>query len=299
MCIVGLTLTYSPVSAKPGSAPAPKKQETVKEKATPSPSTKKSTAATKEAKNTLKEWTKRKHKLKPLQLQELVEENHKLRLQSQQLAVTIQELNGNIHGLEGKLKEAIQEKAKMISMAARDLAELPKGSYTVDKTTGQVFIGGILDERYGVDKETGIPYLKGVLFKVQIGANQNLDLQDVLIDEICHENLEQEKADNLYKYTIGHFRNYWEANKLKKGLRTMGIKLAWVVPYKDGKRVLLNEVLPMVIAQKGKESKHNGYKSVTDRKEQRKSQYACKKMALKMSNQTLGIELGKRDIIVL
>ncbi|MHB9148028.1 MAG: SPOR domain-containing protein [Candidatus Amoebophilus sp.] len=202
----------------------------------------------------LKEWGKRKKALKPLQLKELIEENHKLRKQNQTLNTNVKELDGSIKGLESKLRETIKmelmrEKA---NAAIRDLAELPEGSYTVDKATGQVFIGGILDERYGVDKETGIPFIKGILFKVQIGANKDLDLKEVLIDEVHHENLEQEKDNNLYKYTIGHFRNYWEANKLKKGLRAMGIKLAWIVPYKDGKRVLLKEVLPVVIEQKNK-----------------------------------------------
>jgi hypothetical protein len=136
------------------------------------------------------------------------------------------------------------------NMAARDLSELPPGSYSVDVATGQVYIGGIVDERYGVDPETGKPFIRGILFKVQIGAKNDLDLHDVLVDEVNHQNLEQEGGQNLYKYTIGHFRNYWAADKLKKGLRTMGIELAWIVPYKDGKRVLLKEVLKTVLEQK-------------------------------------------------
>jgi hypothetical protein len=135
-------------------------------------------------------------------------------------------------------------------MAVRDLSELPPGSYSVDRATGQVYIGGILDERYGVDPGTGKPFIKGILFKVQIGAKNDLDLHDVLVDEVNHQNLEQEGGQNLYKYTIGHFRNYWAADKLKKGLRVMGIELAWIVPYKDGKRVLLKEVLRTVLDQK-------------------------------------------------
>lgn len=194
-----------------------------------------------------KEWEKKKKGLKPLQLRDLIEENHRLRMQNQKLDVELKEI-------EIKLKETITKEImqQRSNAAARDLSELPAGSYTVDKTTGQVFIGGILDERYGVDPATGTPFIKGVIFKVQIGANKDLDLKDVLIDEVHHENLEQEKDESFYKYTIGHFRNYWEANKLKKGLRAMGIKLAWIVPYKDGKRVLLKEVLSTVIEQKEK-----------------------------------------------
>lgn len=202
-----------------------------------------------------KEWDKRKKDMTPLQLKDLIEENHQLRVRNEKLDITIQEL-------QIKLKESIDSIQNQSNsqnslqaqgnLAFRDLSELPTGSYTVDKVAGKVLIGGVVDERYGVDLATGLPFIKGVIFKVQIGAKYNLNLKDVLIDEVYHENLEQESENGLYKYTIGHFRNYWEADKLKKGLRAMGIQLAWIVPYRDGKRVLLKEVLPTVIEQKDK-----------------------------------------------
>jgi len=254
VCLLAISIINSPSAiARPKKANTTSKTTTSKKQpAKTSQSNVKANAKT--LKLELKEWEKRKKDLKPLQLKELIEENHKLRMQNQTLNTNVKELDGSIKGLESKLRETIKAELmrEKANAAVRDLAELPEGSYTVDKITGQVFIGGILDERYGVDKETGIPFIKGILFKVQISANKDLDLKEVLIDEVHHENLEQEKADNLYKYTIGHFRNYWEANKLKKGLRAMGVKLAWIVPYKDGKRVLLKEVLPVVIEQKNK-----------------------------------------------
>jgi hypothetical protein len=202
-----------------------------------------------------KEWEERKKAMTPLQLKDLIEENHQLRVRNEKLDITIKEL-------QIKLQETIESAQRQANLqnspqaqgnlAFRDLSELPAGSYTIDKATGKVLIGGVVDERYGVDPETGLPFIKGIIFKVQIGARRDLDLKDVLIDEVYHENLEQEKEDGLYKYTIGHFRNYWEADKLKKGLRIMGIQLAWIVPYKDGKRVLLKEVLSTVIEQKDK-----------------------------------------------
>ena len=45
------------------------------------------------------------------------------------------------------------------------------------------------------------------------------------------------------RYTLGEFRDYWEADKFKKYLREMGVKDAWIVPYKDGKRVPIKDVL--------------------------------------------------------
>lgn len=220
--------------------PSPKPNSKPNSKADPKTNTKK-------LRLELKEWGKKKKALKPLQLKDLIEENHRLRLQKEKLDIDKKEIEAKLR--ETITKELMHEKA---NAAIRDLSELPAGSYTVDKATGQVFIGGILDERYGVNPATGVAFIKGIIFKVQIGANKDLDLRDVLVDEVHHENLEQEKEEQFFKYTIGHFRNYWQANKLKKGLRAMGIKLAWIVPYKDGKRVLLKEVLPTVIEQKRK-----------------------------------------------
>lgn len=202
-----------------------------------------------------KEWEKRKKDMTPLQLKDLIEENHQLRVRNEKLDITIKELQIKLQETidsvqnQTNLQNSLQAQG---NLAFRDLSELPAGSYTIDKATGKVLIGGVVDERYGVDPETGLPFIKGIIFKVQIGARQDLNLKDVLIDEVHHENLEQETENGLYKYTIGHFRNYWEADKLKRGLRVMGIQLAWIVPYKDGKRVLLKEVLPTVIEQKDK-----------------------------------------------
>ena len=140
--------------------------------------------------------------------------------------------------------------AALGSMAMRELVDLPAGSYVVNKETGQVLIGGIVDERYGVDPITGMPFIKGILFKVQIGAKDEINLRDKLANEFGHQTIEQEEGENLHKYTIGHFRNYWAADELKKLLRNIGIENAWIVPYKDEKRVLLKEVLSTVIEQK-------------------------------------------------
>jgi hypothetical protein len=230
-------------NAKPKQAPAHKPQ--------PAPQDEKS------LKDETQEWDQRKKAMEPLQLKELIEENHKLKIQKRDLDTYIQDLELRLKYQQQtaeKLHKIQTEQEKLYIAGAgntpRDPEDLIPGSYTVDLEKGQVFIHGILDNRYGIDKKTGKPFIKGVIFKVQVSADKDLDLSDVLIDDSHHTNLEQEKDNNLNKYTIGHFRNYWEADKLKKGLRKMGIKWAWIVPYKDGKRVLLKEVLSTVIATK-------------------------------------------------
>lgn len=249
-----------------------KSKEGIKKSAQPKTKKSKNTAREKEEaqklKAVVKEWQQCKKDMEPLQLKDLVEENHRLKTQNRKLEINVQELALKLKTSEDKVRTSEQDVIQLtrleneldtlrkaainIGDAPIDLEDLPADSYRVDQATGQVFINGVLDDRYGVDQETGKPFIKGILFKVQISASKELDLSHVLVDDSHHKNLEQEKADGLNKYTMGHFRNYWEADKLKKGLRSMGIRRAWIVPYKDGKRVLLKEVLNTVIDKKKK-----------------------------------------------
>lgn len=84
-------------------------------------------------------------------------------------------------------------------------------------------------------------YDDGLVFRVQIGAYRDKNLEQYLHTS---ENFNGETdKQGLQKYTLGNFRDYWEADKFKKYLRAMGVRDAWIVPYQDGKRVPLKDVL--------------------------------------------------------
>ena len=257
IALVLTTVNNSVLTAKPRKSKALKAEMQKAKKAATKKTKEESKAAAQKLKAEVKEWQKRKKDMEPLQLKDLVEENHRLKTQNRKLEINLQELEVKLKTSEEKSAQlaklqneidTLQKAAVSASSPPRDLEDLPGGSYMVDEATGQVLINGVPDNRYGVD--TGKPFIKGVIFKVQLSADKDLDLSDVLVDDSHHKNLEQEKAAGLNKYTIGHFRNYWEADKLKKGLRKMGVRWAWIVPYKDGKRVLLKEVLSTVIKKK-------------------------------------------------
>jgi outer membrane murein-binding lipoprotein Lpp len=93
-------------------------------------------------------------------------------------------------------------------------------------------------------------FSKGVVFKVQVGAFKNKDLSKYFEN---NPNFGGEAADKdknePQKITIGIFRDYWEADTFKKYMREMGVKDAWIVPYKDGTRVELKDVLEGVVAE--------------------------------------------------
>jgi TolA-binding protein len=98
-------------------------------------------------------------------------------------------------------------------------------------------------------------FSKGVVFKVQVGAFKNKDLSKYFDN---NPNFGGEAADKdssePQKITIGIFRDYWEADTFKKYMREMGVKDAWIVPYKDGVRVEIKDVLEGVTQEKPAEA---------------------------------------------
>lgn len=88
-------------------------------------------------------------------------------------------------------------------------------------------------------------FSKGVVFKVQVGAFKNKDLSKYFDNNpnFGGEAAGKDSADPQ-RITIGVFRDYWEADTFKKYMRDMGVKDAWIVPYNNGQRTELKEVLP-------------------------------------------------------
>src|SRR5690606_39151741 len=91
-------------------------------------------------------------------------------------------------------------------------------------------------------------FSKGIVFKVQIGSFRNKDLSKYFQN---NPNFGGELGqDGAQRYTIGIFRDYWEADTFKKYMRVMGVKDAWIVPYRDGNRVEIKDVLEGVVADR-------------------------------------------------
>ena len=99
-------------------------------------------------------------------------------------------------------------------------------------------------------------FSKGVVFKVQIGAFKNKDLSKYFDNNpnFGGEAAGKDAADPQ-RITIGIFRDYWEADTFKKYMRDMGVKDAWIVPYKDSQRVEIKDVMDAVMADKAKAEK--------------------------------------------
>lgn len=89
----------------------------------------------------------------------------------------------------------------------------------------------------------------GVVFKVQVGAFRKKDLSKYFDNNPNFGGEAGKEPTDPQRINIGVFRNYWEADKFKKYLREMGVKDAWVVPYRDGTRIEIRDVLDMIVTE--------------------------------------------------
>lgn len=90
-----------------------------------------------------------------------------------------------------------------------------------------------------VATEREVPDEMGIMFKVQIGAYGENQLTDELVTT---EDLGVENTESVQKIVVGKFREYDQAVQLKDHLKAVGVQDAWIVSYKDGIRVPINEI---------------------------------------------------------
>ena len=171
-----------------------------------------------------KEWKKRVKSLTPEQYKSLIDENKGLK---GQIASLNDELSGNDAANKEKEDQVAQYEAQMEAMRTQMAAAAEKA-----KTGGSAT--GSTTSKKG-------PAVKGIAFKVQIGAFQNKDLSKYL--DKSDSFFGEVGEDGLMRYTLGVFTDYWEADTFKKYMREMGVSDAWIISYRDGVRVPIKEVL--------------------------------------------------------
>lgn len=177
-----------------------------------------------------KEWKKKAKKMTPEQLKRMYDENASLK----------SELS-SIQGQLSSVQARISEKDAKIAEMTQQLREAEAKVNTAQRAIAQA-------QEEAAARGTGSASAvseDGVVFKVQIGAFRNKDLSKYFEN---HDNFSGEVGDDgVQKITLGIFRDYWEADTFKKYLREMGVNDAWIVPYKDGTRVEMKDVLEGVI----------------------------------------------------
>lgn len=183
------------------------------------------------SKEELREWKSKakEYKKNPELLKQLVEDN--------------QALSSQINGMKSERKgfeSRISDKDAKIAEIQDDLTKLRS-----DLSAARSEVRNLKSKPAA---SGGGAMIDGVVFKVQIGAFRNKDLSKYFDN---NENFGGDNEDGMQKITLGQFREYWEADTFKKYLREMGVKDAWIVPYRDGVRVEIKDVLEGVVSDAG------------------------------------------------
>lgn len=79
---------------------------------------------------------------------------------------------------------------------------------------------------------------KGYYYRVQLGAYKQYNIKSKSASD---ESFSAETDNAMNKLTLGLFYNLAEADQFKEDIRRMGVKDAYVVPFKDGKRITHKE----------------------------------------------------------
>lgn len=179
-----------------------------------------------------KEWKKKakKYVKAPEMLKNLIDESQSLNGQISKLQADNNNFQSRMSDKDSRISELEDDMTKLrsdLGSAKKEVREMKAAATTTEPTPGKR------------------PAMKGVVFKVQIGAFRNKDLSKYFEN---NENFSGETdGDGTQKVTLGIFVDYWEADTFKKYLREMGVRDAWIVPYKDGTRVAIKDVLEGVV----------------------------------------------------
>jgi outer membrane murein-binding lipoprotein Lpp len=177
-----------------------------------------------------KEWKKKKKKTSPEQFKRMYDENSSLKSEVSSLQGQLSSVQGSMGEKDAKIAELTEENRKMEAQVNAAKKAIAQARQEADNTPAA--------SAAPVDDS-------GVVFKVQIGAFRNKDLSKYFEN---NPNFGGETDDDgVQKITLGRFRDYWEADTFKKYLREMGVNDAWIVPYKDGTRVAMKDVLEGVV----------------------------------------------------
>ncbi len=192
------------------------------------------TATAQLSKQEKKEWKKKakEYAKAPENLKDLTETNQSLTSQISSLRNELNSVQSRMSDKDAKIAELQEELAKTRSSLSAAQTELR-------------------DLRNKPVEGPSFDYSQGVWFKVQIGAFKGKDMSDYFGANPVFGG--EVGEDGKQRITLMGFRDYWEADKFKKYMRDMGVKDAWIVPYQDGQRVDIKDVLEGVIGEAKKE----------------------------------------------
>ena len=206
------------------------------------------TATAQLPKEEIKQWKKQAkgYAKDPESLKKLTEakaasdtENRKLRSENKSLGEDLAKKNDQIEELEELISRVRVDAAVTKAELEKLKAGLSQGQAVVSKSGGDKKPAGFKNADWS----------SGVVFKVQIGAFRNKDMSKYFDNNPNFGGEAGKEPTDPQRINLGFFRDYWEADTFKKYLREMGVKDAWIVPYRDGVRVEIKDVLSIVVGE--------------------------------------------------
>jgi hypothetical protein len=170
-----------------------------------------------DSKKEAKIWKDKLSKMDPLEFKKLMENYDKAKKESSSFSKDISALTKEIQRKEAEIAAKEQEIAdleiKISKFKSESDDEKEEGNKVATTASGN--------------------NIKGLIFKVQIGAFQNLDLSKFKDNGVFFV----QEEGNQKKYTLGVFRDYVQAHIFRRYIEKMGVKGPFVVAYKDGARI--------------------------------------------------------------
>jgi chromosome segregation ATPase len=173
------------------------------------------------SKDEIKKWKNiaKDYRKNPAKLKELTEEHRDFRRQVDEMSDDVKRLEAQNNTKDGRIQALEDEVGSLQSQLSAAKASFEEFS-----------------DPQG-DPEV-LPM--GVLFRVQIGAYQKSKIPG---DLDTQQDMALEEQEDLQKIVLGQFRNYGDAENLRDRLKAMGVADAWIVSYRDGNRISIEEAL--------------------------------------------------------
>jgi len=185
----------------------------------------------KEEKKRQKEELKQYKKMKPEAVKAMKVGNDRLNSQVSTLSYTRDSQTQVINTLQAKISE---QDSALKTMEANMAANKAQASVSSDDAGS---MGG---------SGSTISTTKGIVFAVQLGAFRNFNLS-----KSPGKGVNVQTEEGISKYIVGIFRKPTDADVFKKEIQKMGIKDAWVVAFKDGKRIPKEEAIKLMKSGSG------------------------------------------------
>ncbi len=151
--------------------------------------------------------------------------------------MSVDEVAAVIKNLESKsndLKKCSTEKDEMQLLMNNMSNELNSNKAEMDSLKKLLIVQKEQQEKQVLEEANSNPIKEktGLYFKVQLGAYNQYRAKGLGKSEI-----ETEMVENQIKYVLGYFTKINKAEEFRDELKKLGLSDAWVVCYKDGKRI--------------------------------------------------------------